>query len=338
MRALITGGAGCLGRALCGELTARGVSVRLFDRRPPTDFGGGAELVRGDVTHASEIDAAIAGCDVVYNLVALQPCSRADDQFWRVNVDGTQHLLDAARRHRVGHVVHLSSSIVYGVPGRLPFHEDDPVAPIGRYGESKVEAERRCQLARRAGLSVSVIRPRVIMGPGRLGLMSILFDWVRAGKRIYMIGRGDNRFQMIAAADLARACLAAAERRANDTFNVGSDAVQPVGEVIAALARHAGTGARPTPLPALLARVPLRLLDRAGLAPLTAEHYLFADKNFVLDTRRAKRVLGWRPLHSDTEALLAAYDWYRDHDARLPRDFAPDRPAVGALGLLRMMS
>jgi nucleoside-diphosphate-sugar epimerase len=334
-RALITGGSGCLGRALVQKLIERNVAVRLFDLRPLAEDR--VESVIGDITDEEKIATAMRDVDVVFNLAALQPASRAGGQFWRVNVGGTQTVLRAAAEAGVEHVVHLSSSIVYGVPRGRPLRESDALRPIGEYGRSKVEAEERCAQARSQRMSVSIIRPRVIMGPGRLGLFYILFEWIRRGKRTYMIGSGRNRFQMVYSLDLAEATILAAERRINEVLNVGSDDVPRVEELLGGLIRHAGTAARLQSLPAAPARVALRIMDRLGMGPLSAEHYLFADKDFVLDTSRAKALLDWRPSRGDLAAMQSAYDFFIAEGAA-PTGFQPDKPPLGLLRVLRFFS
>jgi nucleoside-diphosphate-sugar epimerase len=324
--------------ALARRLTELGVGVRVLDQRQRAWIGVPHEYIAGDVADGAVVRRAAQGVQVIYNLAALQPVSRAGTDFARVNSGGTQNVLEAALAEGRAHVVHLSSSIVYGVPRGRRFQEDDPLRPVGRYGESKVAGEERCRAARSRGLTVTIVRPRVIVGPGRLGLFWILFEWIRQGRRIYLIGSGENRFQMCDSSDLANACVLAAERRVDDTLNVGSDEVPRVRDALVQLIQHAGSRSKLTPLPAPLARMALRTLDRLGLAPLTAEHYLFADKDFLLDTSRAKRRLGWSPLVGDAEALCSAYDFYCAQGSRMPHDYAHDRPALGALELLRRFS
>jgi nucleoside-diphosphate-sugar epimerase len=335
MIALITGGAGCLGATIARRLRERGEQVRILDTRPLDESDD--ESIAGDVCDLETLCRAARGASVIFNLAALQPVSRAGGEFRRINVGGTTNVLEAAKRERCEHVVHVSSSIVYGIPMGRPFREDDPLNPIGAYGLSKVAAEEACASSRVEGRTVSVIRPRVIMGPGRLGLFSILFRWVREGRRIYLIGSGENQFQMAASEDVASACILAADARANDTFNVGSDDVPRVRDLLDRLVRHAGSPSRLVPLPAAIARLSLRALDRFALAPLTAEHYLFADKTFVLDTTRAKERLGWTPRATDGDALCSAYDDFIVNQA--PKsEFRHDRPHAGVLDLLRRVS
>ena len=152
------------------------------------------------------------GVDVVHHNVAQVPLARDRDLFRTVNVDGTALLLQECERAGVRKVVHTSSSAVFGVPRSNPVTRDTPPAPGEAYGRAKLDAEELCRAALSRGLDVSVVRPRTIVGPGRLGIFAILFDWIADGVDVPVLGRGDNRYQFVHADDLAAACVLAGER------------------------------------------------------------------------------------------------------------------------------
>jgi dTDP-glucose 4,6-dehydratase len=179
---------------------------------------------------------------------------------------------------------------------------------------------------------VAVIRPHVIVGAGRLGLLAILFDWVARGRRIPLVGSGENRFQMLAVEDLAEAVRLATSSTATGVFNVGGDPVPTVRDLLGALCAHAATGARVLPLPGSAVRPTLALLDRLRLSPLGTEHYLVADRDYVLDTTRARTELGWTPRIPMQQALCAAYDAWLARRGQPGSDI--DFPDEGLLGLI----
>ena len=131
-----------------------------------------------------------------------------------MNVVGTANLLLAARDAGVGKVVHTSSSAVFGIPETNPVTETTPCRPLEAYGRAKLEAELLCHEAVENGLDVTIIRPRTILGHGRLGIMAVLFEFVADGAPVFVLGTGDNRYQLVHASDLADACLRAAAARA----------------------------------------------------------------------------------------------------------------------------
>jgi nucleoside-diphosphate-sugar epimerase len=321
---LITGGLGMTGRLLAERLASEGMAVRILDnqqqpeKRPvrTTDF------VQGDLCDFNTVNRACTGVDVVFHLGAIQPVSRAKArQFQDINVTGTRNVLEASRQCGVSKVVYVSSSIVYGVPDHIPLSEDDTPHAIGAYGESKIEAERLCQDYFAKGLDTTIIRPRTIVGPGRLGLFWILFDWVRRGKKIYLIGEGKNRFQFVHLFDMVEACRLAVEKGSGETFNVGSSHVDTVYEEMSALVSYAQSSSKISPLNPTLLRSILRLTQWLRSSPLSEEHYLVADKDFVLDSSKAERILGWTPKYSNQESLIAAYDWYLKNHEQIPPEY-----------------
>src|SRR4030095_10518627 len=120
-------------------------------------------------------------------------------------------------------VIYVSSSAVFGAPKSNPVTEETPPSPGEAYGRAKLEGETLCRYYANRGLDVTIIRPRTIMGHGRLGIFQILFEWIRGGYNIPVLGRGDNRYQFVHADDLADACLLSAERKGPSVYNCGTD-------------------------------------------------------------------------------------------------------------------
>jgi nucleoside-diphosphate-sugar epimerase len=185
---LVTGGSGYFGSILADLALARGDRVRVFDLNPPEPrTGEGAarlEHVVGDVRDLDALQRASRGADVVLNNVAQVPLAKDRDLFWSVNVTGTANVLLAARDQAVAKVVHTSSSAIFGVPEANPVTEDTPGRPLEAYGRAKLEAEHLCHDAAAGGLDVTIVRPRTILGHGRLGIIAVLFEFaVRAGAR-----------------------------------------------------------------------------------------------------------------------------------------------------------
>src|SRR5712692_5197294 len=241
MKYAISGGAGFLGLHLARRLLADGHSVRTLDVVPLDD----AELersvveLRGDIRDADAVRRLCVGADVIVHAAAALPIQASRGTIRSVNVGGTENVLTAAGDARV---VLISSTAVYGVP------EDDPLVGVGHYGESKIDAERLFRVARAENV---IIRPKTFIGPERLGVFEILFDWIRDGRRIYVLGRGHNRYQLLAVEDLVDAIVRAstAPEAAGETFNIGAKEFGTVREDVQALIDHAGSSSRLTPIP-----------------------------------------------------------------------------------------
>jgi nucleoside-diphosphate-sugar epimerase len=228
-----------------------------------------------------------------------------------VNVEGAAVTLAAALEAGVKRAVLISSTAVYGVPKHHPIAEDAPLVGVGHYGESKIEAERVARDVGRRGLEVVILRPKTFIGPERLGVFEILFDWIREGRRIPILGDGSNRYQLLAVEDLVEATVAAAQAQvAGDTFNVGATEFGTVRSDLEALIAHAGSGSRLRPVPARPAELALRALELARLSPLAEWHYRTAHRDSFVDVSKAERLLGVTPQLSNEQALCETYDWY----------------------------
>jgi nucleoside-diphosphate-sugar epimerase len=246
---LVTGGSGYFGTVLASQALARGDHVRILDVNAPATIDEGVEFVAGDVRDRAVVRAACEGIDVVFHNVAQVPLARDRSLFESVNVVGTANVLVSAREANVSKVVHTSSSAVFGVPESNPVREDSPCRPVEAYGRAKLRAEELCHEAAGGGLDVTIVRPRTILGHGRLGIFAILFDFVAHGSPVYVLGAGDNRYQLVHADDLADACLRAGDRPGATTYNVGAGEFGTMRETVQALVDHAATGSRVRSLP-----------------------------------------------------------------------------------------
>jgi nucleoside-diphosphate-sugar epimerase len=344
MRWAISGGAGFLGLHLARRLVADGHEVRTLDLAPLDDaeLERSVEELHGDVRSARDARALVDGVDVLVHAAAALPIQVSRESIRSVNVGGTATLLAAALEAGVRRHVLVSSTAVYGVPKVHPIYEDDPLVGVGAYGESKIEAEELTRDFGRRGLEFAIVRPKTFIGPERLGVFEILFDWVRESRRIYVLGSGHNRYQLLAVEDLVDAMVLAAERpeAAGETVNVGARDFGTVREDPGALIAHAGSSSRLTPFPAKPAELGLRALELLRLSPLAEWHYKTAHRDSFVAIDKAKELLGWAPRYSNAEALCRTYDWYLAHRETLRAAGVTHRVPWNqqALGLLKKIS
>jgi len=337
---LITGGSGYFGSILAERALAAGDRVRIFDLNPPlppAERADRQEYGAGDVRDLSALRDATDGVDVVLNNVAQVPLAKDRDLFWSVNVAGTANVLVAARDRGVAKVVHTSSSAIFGIPESNPVTEDTPGRPLEAYGRAKLEAEHLCHDAAAGGLDVSIVRPRTILGHGRLGIIAVLFEFVAEGAPVYVLGRGDNRYQFVHANDLADAVLRASERDKPSVYNIGATEFGTMRETLGALVDHAGTGSRVRSLPAAPARIGMKALATVGLAPFAPYHWLLYAESLWFDTGKAQDELGWQPQHSNASAVIESYEWFLAHRASLQREGASHHQSPVRLGLLKVL-
>lgn len=338
----ISGGAGFLGLHLARRLLAEGHDVRSLDLVPLDEPGLGVEELRGDIRDQAACRRLVEGARILVHAAAALPIRGSRDEIRSVNVDGTLTLLSAAAEAGIKRVVFVSSTAVYGIPEKHPIEEDDPLVGVGHYGESKIAAEEVCRAFMRRGLESVILRPKTFIGPERLGVFEILFDWIREGRRIYVLGDGSNRYQLLAVEDLVEAIVLAARRRvaAGETLNIGAKEFGAVRSDLQALIDHARSSSRLTPVPAKPAEVILRGLELARLSPLVEWHYKTAHRDSFVDVSRAGHVLGWTPRLSNAEALIETYDWYLAHRGELAGGGVTHRVPWNqrALGVLKRIS
>ena len=337
-RVLVTGGSGYLGETVVRKLRERGDDVRVLDIVGNEDRPREVEFIRGDIRDASAVRRAVEGVQIVHHDVAQVPLAKDKEQFWTVNVDGTRILLEAALAAKVEKVILVSSSAIYGIPARNPVDLDVQPNPREAYGAAKLEGERLAKGFIARGLDVSVVRPRTVLGHGRLGIFQILFEWVRRGRPVYTLGPGDNRFQFVHADDLVDVCLRADRVPGPATFLGGTDRFGTMRELLTGLIAHAGTGSPVRALPFGPTALAMGVTSKLGLSPLGDYHALMYGREMYFDVSETKRVLGWTPKYSNAEMIAESYDWYVAHREQVlaRKDASHHRSAV-KLGVLKLL-
>jgi nucleoside-diphosphate-sugar epimerase len=339
VRWAVSGGAGFLGLHLARRLLRDGHEVRTLDIAPldEPELESSVEELTGDVRDPAAAARLASRADVLVHAAAALPIQASRESIRSVNVDGTAVTLTAALEAGVRRAIVISSTAVYGIPKVHPLREDAPLVGVGAYGESKIEAERVAASVGRRGLEAVVLRPKTFIGPERLGVFEILFDWIREGRRIPILGDGSNRYQLLAVEDLVEATIAAVTADASgETFNIGATEFGTVRSDLEALIAHAGSGSRLRPVPARPAELALRALELARLSPLAEWHYRTAHRDSYVDVSKAQRLLGYSPRLSNEQALCETYDWYlqnREHlrSAGLTHRVPWDQRALGLL-------
>ena len=316
-RVLVTGGAGFLGINLVRKLLAKGHEVTSLDLAP-FDYADCADRIRictGDIRDRSAVDSAMEDCTQVVHCAAALPLYTAEE-IRSTDLDGSRIVMESALAHGVDRAVHISSTAVYGIPDHHPLVEDDPMIGVGPYGQAKVDAEAVCAAFREQGLCVPILRPKSFIGPERLGVFALLYDWAKDGHGFPMIGSGDNRYQLLDVSDLCDAillCLELPRETVDDVFNVGAREFTTMKEDYQAVLDRAGHGKKIVGFPAAPVIWTLRVLEALKLSPLYKWVYETAATDSFVSIEKAERVLGFDPKYSNKEALVRNYEWYLDH-------------------------
>jgi nucleoside-diphosphate-sugar epimerase len=336
----ITGGAGFLGINLARYLLQKGYAVTSLDLAPfdYPDVRHQVEEIQGDIRDRQAVERAIAGSELVVHSAAALPLYSREDIF-STDVDGTRNVFEAACKFNVPRVIHISSTAVYGIPDHHPLYETDRLTGVGPYGEAKVMAEAVCLEYRQKGLCVPILRPKTFVGPERLGVFALLYDWAKDGKNFPLPGRGDNRYQLLDVEDLCQAIYLAATidpERANETFNIGAREFATVRQDFQAVLDYAGFGKRIVTFPAGPMVLALRLLEFLHLSPLYEWAYGTVTEDSFVSIEKAERQLGYSPRYSNRDALLRNYQWYLDNLPRFARTSGISHRVPWKQGLLRL--
>lgn len=334
--ALVTGGSGYFGSLLVAELKAQGRQVRVLDLVDADDRPSDVEFVQGDIRAAADVRRAVGGVDVVYHNVAQVPLARDKDLFESVNVGGTNTLLTQAEAAGVRKVVYTSSSAVFGIPKSNPVFPDTPPTPVEAYGQAKFEGELLCRAAVTRGLDVSIVRPRTILGLGRLGIFGILFDWIADGAAVPVLGKGDNVYQFVHAHDLADACILAGQRSGPGIYNIGAEEFGTMREAVEHLCEYAGTGAKVRSVPIGLTSKAMQATATLGLTPFGPYHWIMYSKELWFDLTAAKEELGWSAKYSTDAAFRDSYDWFLQNRQALSGSNASHHRSPAKQGILSL--
>mgnify|MGYP000480491031 CR=1 FL=1 len=311
---LITGGAGFLGINLARHLLAKGERVISYDLAP-FDYPDCQDRVtdlRGDIRNPEQMTAALRGVDVVVHTAAALPLYKPED-IYTTDIDGTRNVLQSAKANNVERVIHISSTAVYGIPDHHPLVESDKMVGVGPYGEAKVKAEEMMNEFRAQGMCVPVLRPKSFIGPERLGVFAMLYEWAYEGKNFPVLGSGNNPYQYLAVEDLCDAIYACATlpcETVNDTFNVGAKEFGTPKTDFQAVLDYAGHGKKIVPIPEGPAILALKVLSAAGLSPLYPWIYETVGKESFVSIEKAQKTFGFAPRYSNKDALIRNYQWY----------------------------
>jgi dTDP-glucose 4,6-dehydratase len=320
MKHIIFGGDGFVGRVLAEKLVSEGEQVVIADiNKGDCDHYDYCQWLHVDVTRKDSFGKLdINPEDAVYNLSAkmlspIVPRAERHDFFWPVNYHGTVHILEAMKDAGARNLVHFTTDMIYGHTHTVPMAEDHPINPLGEYGASKLATEDLAARWRQEhGFNISIFRPRLIIGPGRLGILTKLFKLIDLNLPVPLIGSGRNPYQFISVFDCADAAyLAWKAGFPNQAYNLGSSNPPSVRVLLNRLIEEAESRSILLPTPGWAVKRTLDLFDLVDRPIMDPEQYLIADEECLLDCSKAEQQLGWAARFSDDDMLVAAYYEYR---------------------------
>ncbi|MDP9325801.1 MAG: NAD(P)-dependent oxidoreductase [Candidatus Dormibacteraeota bacterium] len=340
-RILLTGGSGFVGQHLRRRLLDDGHFVVTFDlQRDPVEHPNLVALA-GDIRDATALELAFQQYDVevvLHCAAAVVSHAIRDSEFLHsTNVGGTRNVAQLAARHGVRKVVFISTCCLWRHSLGRPVTELDTPAPGEIYGRSKWEGEK-ILLDPKNQFSTVVLRSPTVVDSGRLGLFSILFEFIDEGKKIWVVGDGSNHHQFVSATDLVDAIVRAMDPARSGIYNVGSDNVPTLRQAYESVIQEAKTGARVARLPRRTAVLIMRATFRLGISPLGPYQYSMIAEDFLFDTTKIKRDMGWCPTSDNSTMLVEAYRHYRANRSELysRRDLS-EHSQPSPLGVIRVL-
>jgi nucleoside-diphosphate-sugar epimerase len=341
MRHLVTGGSGFLGHLIVKHLALRQEEVISLDTWEASGLPAGVKFIKGSVLDADCLNMALKSVDIVHHTAALVPLTKAGHLFHEVNVEGSRLTAELAAQAGVKCFVFLSSSAIYGAP-LCPVTTTTPTKPVEIYGASKLLAEQTVtRICKEKAMPLIAIRPRTIVGSGRLGIFQVLFDWIKNDINVYVIGSGQNKIQFLHAQDLIDCYLMLLEQNQPGFYNVGTDSFSSLETTLKNLINHAHSRSKVKHLPKELTIATLATLDVLKLSPLAPWHYLTYAEDFYFDLEPITK-LGFKPKYSNDTMMAECYDEFVSHYDILRKEksaSAHRRPLKEqALALLKLVS
>ncbi len=313
-KVFVTGGSGFLGINLIRKLLKEGydvISLDLvaFDYKDCMDK---IEHVVGDIRNMKQVNKCMKGCTYCIHCAAALPLYTKKEIF-TTDIAGSKNVVTSAYKNKIKRFIQISSTAVYGIPDHHPLLETDKLDGVGPYGIAKIEAEKECIKFRNKGLTTTIIRPKSFIGPERLGVFAMFYDWANDGRGFPMIGSGNNRYQLLDVDDLCDAILLSMtlpKSKVNDVFNIGASDYTTMKEDYQAVLDYAGYGKKIKGFPAVPVIFGLRVLEFLHLSPLYKWVYETASKDSFVSIEKARKKLCYNPKYSNKDALLRNYKWY----------------------------
>jgi dTDP-glucose 4,6-dehydratase len=316
MRVVIFGGGGFVGYWLAKALVQNGSQVVICDLED-SRVHEQARFISCDIRKPDDFKKiSLSPEDVVINLAANQyhhrvPRNNIHEYFFDTNTQGAKNILDFIVSAGGRQLIQYTTDMTYGKPRYLPVDTKHPQIPFGPYGQSKKATEDICREYRKKGISITIFRPRMIIGPGRLGILKKLFFLIRHNLPVPTIGSGKNCYQMASVFDCVSATIAAIQRGCpNKDYNLGSKDPPTTRELLMNLIKRVGSHSLVIPTNGKMIKMLLSFFGILGINIMYREQYMIADEDYILDISETEKDLNWVPQYRDQEMIYEAYSGY----------------------------
>lgn len=350
-KVLITGGAGFVGSHLVDYLLMKGdheiVILDKLENHDPQNYGKNVKYIKGNILSKKDVASAFNTnglFSTIYHLASAMPNKEVSDSIlWETNVGGTLNMISEAVKNKVNSFIFTSSNVAYGIPKTLPLDENTPLTPLEMYGKSKAWAEK--ELAKfKDRINIQIFRCPVISGVGRLGLQTILFEFIDENRNVYVLGDGSNKYQFVDVTDVVIALGKASHVKGFDIYNIGADEILTLREIYQRVIDFAKSKSKVVSLPKTLALIILAILDKLNISPIGIYQYTMIGRSLYLNTRKIKRKLNWFPKKTNADTFIDNYKWYIKNRGKFTQigsgNFSANRsvPNMGILKLIKFFS
>jgi nucleoside-diphosphate-sugar epimerase len=325
MKIGITGGTGFIGSRLAIKSLEQGHSVEVLGQvnnaaeleNQQMLKDRGINVTLGSVTEREQLFGLVQGCDIVFHLAAAQHEANVPDQhFWDVNVEGTRNVLEVSVEAKIKRFVQGSTIGVYGSAMAGEIDEVSSISPDNIYGVTKYEGERLA-LSFADKIPISIVRISETYGPGDRRLLK-LFKAIKKNV-FFMIGKGDNKHQLIYVDDLIEGMYlaATAEQAVGEIFVLAGKEVLSTQEMVDSIAKQLGTSIRRSHAPLgpflIAATIMEKTLRPLGIQPPLHRRRLdFFRKSFFFSQDKALKILGFQPKTGFAEGVAETARWYKE--------------------------
>ena len=321
---LITGGAGYLGSIIKNYFLNKGYKCIVADILKDSDSHPNLKSIILDITNRAELEPLFKNnniTSVIHCAALLQFTKKNQKKFFETNIASTKYLAELCIKYSVKDYIYISSNCVYGKVNQLNISEREDILPFEEYGYSKAESEK-ILLEYNESLNISILRCPTIISEGRLGILSIVFDFIIENRKLWLVGNGENKYQFIYAKDVAVICDKLLSNAASGVriFNIGTDKVESLNAVFKNLIKFANSKTKLYHLPGFIMLPLMKLCYKLGISPLGPYQYNMICNTYSGDISSIKNATGWSPNMSNSEIIITAYKYYVENKASLEKN------------------
>tara|TARA_Y100001936_G_C16031037_1_gene645555 strand:+ start:340 stop:1380 length:1041 start_codon:yes stop_codon:yes gene_type:complete len=307
---LVTGGSGYFGEILVKKLLSLNNKVRVIDINNLSFTHDNLEFIYCDISKIKKEDEKkiFSNIDIIHHNAAVLPIENDKKRFWDVNSIGTNNVINLAISYNIKKFIYVSSASIFAKSKIIEIDEKTTPNPIENYGASKLDGENLL-VNYKNKIDIVIIRPRTVVGNGRYGLFQIIFEWTFKGYKIPLLNKGKNIFQFIHCDDLVEFCLLAETLKGYEIFNIGTDKICSIKDIIEGLIKHANSKSKVIYFPNIASSI-IELTSKFKLSPINKWHISAMTKDQYFNTQKAKDLLGWVPKYGNIEMICESYDHY----------------------------